>query len=31
MRYLLDTNTWIHCLKRIGSPVEGAPAADARG
>jgi predicted nucleic acid-binding protein len=22
MRYLLDTNTWIHYLKRVGSPVE---------
>ncbi len=22
MRYLLDTNTWIHYLKRAGSPVE---------
>jgi tRNA(fMet)-specific endonuclease VapC len=24
MRYLLDTNTWIHYLKRVGSPVEAA-------
>ena len=22
MRYLLDTNTWIHYLKHVGSPVE---------